>query len=50
VRLKGEFQLTTCLEVLRQRESLTGYLVDGKCFDIGVPEAYLQTLIDYRNR
>ncbi|BAZ41556.1 nucleotidyl transferase [Calothrix sp. NIES-4101] len=50
VRLKGEFQLTTCLDVLRQREKMTGYLVAGTCFDIGIPDAYLQTLNDFRHR
>ncbi|NJL62890.1 MAG: UTP--glucose-1-phosphate uridylyltransferase [Methylacidiphilales bacterium] len=50
VRFKGEFQLTTCLDVLRQRESMTGYLVEGTCFDIGIPDVYLQTLNDFRNR
>jgi UTP--glucose-1-phosphate uridylyltransferase len=50
VRFKGEFQLTTCLDVLRQREKMTGYLVEGTCFDIGIPDAYLQTLNDFRNR
>ncbi len=50
MRIKGEFQLTTCLDVLRQRENMTGYLVEGKFFDIGVPDAYLQSLIDFRNR
>jgi UTP--glucose-1-phosphate uridylyltransferase len=49
-RMKGEFQLTTCLDSLRQIESMTGYLVNGKCFDIGLPDAYLQTLIDFKNR
>jgi UTP--glucose-1-phosphate uridylyltransferase len=50
VRFKGEFQLTTCLDVLRQRENMTGYLVEGTCFDIGIPDAYLQTLNDFRNQ
>jgi UTP--glucose-1-phosphate uridylyltransferase len=50
VRFKGEFQLTTCLDVLHQRENMTGYLVEGTCFDIGIPDAYLQTLNDFRNR
>ncbi|AFZ00111.1 UTP--glucose-1-phosphate uridylyltransferase [Calothrix sp. PCC 6303] len=49
-RMKGEFQLTTCLDSLRQIESMTGYFVNGKCFDIGLPSAYLQTLIDFKNR
>ncbi|MBF2064677.1 MAG: UTP--glucose-1-phosphate uridylyltransferase [Calothrix sp. C42_A2020_038] len=50
VRLKGEFQLTTCLDVLRKRADMTGYVVQGKFFDVGMPNAYLQTLVDYRNR
>jgi len=45
-REKGEFQLTSCLDDLRQAEGITGYVVKGKCFDIGLPDAYRQTLID----
>ncbi|MEH2333151.1 UTP--glucose-1-phosphate uridylyltransferase [Nostoc sp.] len=44
----GEFQLTSCLEKLRQEEEMTGYLVKGKCFDTGLPDAYRQTMIDFR--
>ncbi len=47
---RGEYQLTTCLEQLRQQEGMTGYIVQGKSFDIGMPDVYLQTLIDFRNR
>ncbi|MCP6762212.1 MAG: UTP--glucose-1-phosphate uridylyltransferase [Fischerella sp. CENA71] len=49
-RERGEFQLTTCLEQLRQQEGMTGYVVQGKSFDIGMPDVYLQTLIDFRKR
>ncbi|RAM48666.1 MAG: UTP--glucose-1-phosphate uridylyltransferase [Hapalosiphonaceae cyanobacterium JJU2] len=49
-RERGEFQLTTCLEKVRQQEGMTGYIVQGKSFDIGIPDVYLQTLIDFRNR
>ncbi|RUR85782.1 UTP--glucose-1-phosphate uridylyltransferase [Chlorogloeopsis fritschii PCC 6912] len=49
-RERGEFQLTTCLDKLRRAEGITGYVVKGKLFDIGMPDAYLQTLIDFRNR
>jgi len=45
----GEFQLTSCLDRLRQEEGVSGYLVQGKRFDIGNPEVYRQTLIDFRN-
>ncbi|MBD2043538.1 sugar phosphate nucleotidyltransferase [Microcoleus sp. FACHB-672] len=48
LRDKGEFQLTSGVERLRQDEGITGYLVKGKCFDTGLPETYWQTLIDFR--
>lgn len=44
----GEFQLTSCLERLHQQEGMTGYVVKGKCFDTGLPDAYRQTMIDFR--
>jgi UTP--glucose-1-phosphate uridylyltransferase len=47
-RERGEFQLTSCLEQLRQAEGAIGYVVKGKTFDIGVPDAYRQTIIDFR--
>jgi UTP--glucose-1-phosphate uridylyltransferase len=40
-------QLTSCLDKLRQEDGFMGYLVQGRRFDIGVPRAYLQTLIDF---
>ncbi|MBC1239672.1 UTP--glucose-1-phosphate uridylyltransferase [Nostoc sp. 2RC] len=46
-RERGEFQLTSCLERLRQQEGMTGYVVKGKCFDVGLPDAYRQTMIDF---
>jgi UTP-glucose-1-phosphate uridylyltransferase/galactokinase len=49
VRERGEFQLTSCLERLRQEEGFTGYVVRGRRFDIGLPDAYRQTLIEFRN-
>jgi len=48
VRERGEFQLTSCLERLRQEEGFTGYVVHGRRFDIGLPDAYRQTLIEFR--
>ncbi|MBH8577656.1 UTP--glucose-1-phosphate uridylyltransferase [Nostocaceae cyanobacterium CENA369] len=47
-RERGEFQLTSCLDNLRQAEGMTGYLVKGKCFDTGMPNAYRQTMIDFK--
>lgn len=47
LRQKGEFQLTSCLEILRQEEGMTGYLVKGQYFDTGMPQFYRQTIIDF---
>ncbi|NES00781.1 MAG: UTP--glucose-1-phosphate uridylyltransferase [Symploca sp. SIO1B1] len=48
IREKGEFQLTSCLDKLQQNEGMTGYLVKGEYFDIGMPEFYRQTMMDFR--
>jgi UTP--glucose-1-phosphate uridylyltransferase len=48
IRDRGEFQLTSCLDQLRQDEGMIGYLVKGQCFDTGLPDAYRQTMIDFR--
>jgi len=48
VREKGEFQLTSCLDKLRQAEGFSGVVVKGSRFDIGLPESYRQTMIEYR--
>jgi UTP-glucose-1-phosphate uridylyltransferase/mevalonate kinase len=44
VRERGEFQLTSALDRLRQEEGFLGLMVEGKRFDIGLPEYYLETL------
>ena len=49
LRERGEFQLTSCLDKLRKEDNFSGYIVKGQRFDIGVPEAYRQTVIDFRN-
>ena len=49
VRYKGEFQLTTCLDKLREIEGAIGYLVKGQYFDTGMPLFYRQTMIDFYN-
>jgi UTP-glucose-1-phosphate uridylyltransferase/mevalonate kinase len=48
-REKGEFQLTSCLDRMRQENGFYGYIVKGKRFDIGLPDAYRQSVIDFRN-
>ena len=47
IRERGEFQLTSCLDRLRQEEGFTACMVKGRRFDIGSPEAYRQTIIDF---
>ena len=47
LRTYGEFQVTTCLDKLCQAEGMTGYVVQGKCFDTGLPDTYRQTIIDF---
>jgi UTP-glucose-1-phosphate uridylyltransferase/mevalonate kinase len=44
VRERGEFQLTSALDRLRQEDGFHGLLMDGKRYDIGLPEYYLETL------
>ncbi len=48
IREYGEFQLTSCLDRLRQEDGFGGVVVRGRRFDIGLPDSYRQTLIDYR--
>ncbi len=49
LRERGEFQLTSCLDELRKVDGFSGHLVKGRRFDIGLPEEYRQTLIEFRN-
>ena len=49
LREKGEFQLTSCLDRLRQEDGFSGYIVKGRRFDVGVPDAYRQAMMDYGN-
>jgi UTP--glucose-1-phosphate uridylyltransferase len=44
VRERGEFQLTSALDRLRQEDGFLGLVVNGQRFDIGLPEYYLDTL------
>jgi UTP-glucose-1-phosphate uridylyltransferase/mevalonate kinase len=44
VRERGEFQLTSALDRLRQEDGFLGLVMDGKRFDIGLPDYYLETL------
>jgi UTP-glucose-1-phosphate uridylyltransferase len=44
VRERGEFQLTSALDRLRREDGFLGLVMDGKRYDIGLPEHYLETL------
>jgi len=44
VRERGEFQLTSALDRLRQEDGFLGLMMDGTRFDIGIPQYYLETL------
>lgn len=48
VRERGEFQLTSVLDRLRQEDGFLGLVMDGRRYDIGLPQSYLETLQTYR--
>ena len=47
-RERGEFQLTSALDRLRKAEGFLGLVMNGTRYDIGLPDYYLETLIQYR--
>ncbi len=49
VRERGEFQLTSALDRMRQEDGFLGLIIDGKRFDIGLPDYYLETLQNFRH-
>ena len=44
---QGEFQLTDALEQTMEKIGMRGFLVDGKSYDIGLPEKYIETIKTY---
>jgi UTP--glucose-1-phosphate uridylyltransferase len=48
VRERGEFQLTSALDRLRQEDGFLGLIMDGRRYDIGLPQYYLDTLMTFR--
>jgi UTP-glucose-1-phosphate uridylyltransferase/mevalonate kinase len=48
VRERGEFQLTSALDRLRQEQGFYGLVMNGKRYDIGLPDYYLSTLKSFR--
>ena len=47
VNAKGEIELTTALEQVRQQYGFLGVKLDGKMFDIGVPNEYRNTMYKF---
>lgn len=47
VRERGEFQLTSALDRLRQEDGFLGLIIEGRRYDIGLPQYYLETLTTY---
>jgi len=47
-REAGEIQLTTALESLRKTAGVFGFRTAGRHFDIGLPDAYVQTIAAFR--
>ncbi|MGQ9554426.1 MAG: sugar phosphate nucleotidyltransferase [Anaerolineae bacterium] len=48
VRERGEFQITSALDRLRQEAGFLGLMMDGRRYDIGLPDSYLETLQTFR--
>ena len=42
-----EFGLTAALDTVREKNGLCGFVPDGKSFDIGLPDAYRETMQKY---
>ena len=43
----GEIELTSVLNEVREKDGMYAYRVDGKRFDIGIPEEYRKTLLTF---
>jgi UTP-glucose-1-phosphate uridylyltransferase/mevalonate kinase len=50
VREHGEFQLTSALDRCRREEGFYGLIMDGRRYDIGLPDYYLTTLQSFRQK
>lgn len=48
-RQREEFQLTSGLDQLQKKEGMLRYLIRGRSFDIGQPNLYRQTIIDFQH-
>lgn len=48
LRERGEFQLTSALDRLRQDQGMMGYQIEGRSFDTGQPDYYWQAVLAFR--
>lgn len=48
VRERGEFQLTSTLDRLRQEGGFLGLIMEGQRYNIGLHEYYLETGLTFR--
>ena len=44
-----EFGLTSALDIVQKKCGMYGFVPDGKSFDIGLPNAYRDTMINFYN-
>jgi UTP-glucose-1-phosphate uridylyltransferase len=44
---RSEIQLTTALQKVLEAQGMTGVLIDGRSFDVGIPEAYVRTVAEF---
>ncbi|MCR5675533.1 MAG: hypothetical protein K6G16_07490 [Lachnospiraceae bacterium] len=49
-RSGGEIQLTDALEMVRDRTGLAAYRLNGRSFDLGLPDSYLETVASFSRR
>ena len=47
VSSRGEIELTTALEQVREKQGLMGIKLDGKMYDIGVPDELRNTMFNF---
>ena len=47
VNSKGEVELTTALDQVRAREGVIGIRLDGRMYDIGIPDELRNTVANY---
>lgn len=47
LRERGEFQLTSCLDRVRQEEGFVACRIQGRRHDIGNPQAYMRSLCEF---